>query len=503
MAGRYSKQKENRYARRKRKTIPKAKQGMVVAEPAQVPGGMDVASTTLAMGNLGADIGGAIPIPGAGMVGGVLGAGVGLATGLVQRQQAKEENKRMQAVKENTEKYGNFATNPMLQTRKELAKHGKDMKNAGLIEIEGKNGIGELHFDEEYNLKNIGTTPHSKGGDVVVAEEGDVVFPTQGNKKEQARIMNLASKAKKGNKRAYKKIEQERQSLPQSEGASQYPFGTQGVGFDDGMDDPRLTPVAPTGKMPKSDILKRFMDVNTLKGKEGAVTSNPQLPSEEIQKPEQEQKSTFEPDTVNNIMRHANITQNVIDSFSGTEGYSMTPLELERYQYQDMSAPRMQQAERNNMIRRANRRGMVGSKGQQVTQAAQDEVMAQQAIDQIAAEEIARKLQVDNLNTDLTNQELRHLTQEQMRGKDIEAKQRAVSRNLRRLGGKEIADMADVTQKAEYMQERNKKQDAMQSALYKMMAKNATSEYTLGAENLYNPDGSINEEAFNVIMKTK
>ena len=269
------------------------------------------------------------------------------------------------------------------------------------------------------------------------------------------------------------------------------------------MDDPRLTPVAPTGKMPKSDILKRFMDVNTLKGKEGAVTSNPQLPSEEIQKPEQEQKSTFEPDTVNNIMRHANITQNVIDSFSGTEGYSMTPLELERYQYQDMSAPRMQQAERNNMIRRANRRGMVGSKGQQVTQAAQDEVMAQQAIDQIAAEEIARKLQVDNLNTDLTNQELRHLTQEQMRGKDIEAKQRAVSRNLRRLGGKEIADMADVTQKAEYMQERNKKQDAMQSALYKMMAKNATSEYTLGAENLYNPDGSINEEAFNVIMKTK
>ena len=43
------------------------------------------------------------------------------------------------------------------------------------IEIEK----GEIVTDEDYNIKAVGKTPHSKGGDDIIVEQGDTVFPTQ------------------------------------------------------------------------------------------------------------------------------------------------------------------------------------------------------------------------------------------------------------------------------------------------------------------------------------
>jgi hypothetical protein len=60
--------------------------------------------------------------------------------------------------------------------------------NQQVIEIEGKT-TPEIHTDKNFNLKNLGSTPHSKGGDKVLAEEGDVVFPTQNSKAKYNKIM--------------------------------------------------------------------------------------------------------------------------------------------------------------------------------------------------------------------------------------------------------------------------------------------------------------------------
>jgi hypothetical protein len=57
-----------------------------------------------------------------------------------------------------------------------------------VIEIEGKK-TPEIHTDKNFNLKNLGTTPHSKGGDKVLAEEGDVIFPTQDSPQKYNKVM--------------------------------------------------------------------------------------------------------------------------------------------------------------------------------------------------------------------------------------------------------------------------------------------------------------------------
>jgi hypothetical protein len=200
-------------------------------------------------------------------------------------------------------------------------------------------------------------------------------------------------------------------------------------------------------------------------------------------------------------MRYGNVLNNTLDSMSGIEGYDTTGLALERYKTQDMTAPRLREANKANMVRRNNRQRLVGSKGQQVTQSAQDEVMAQGAADNIIDSEIQRKMGIENMNVDLANKENQFDTQEAMTKKNVEAQQRAGARNLGRLAVKESTDIADLNQQREYQQERNKKQDNMQSKLYEMMSENATREFTLGGDSLYNADGTLNDNAFGVMTK--
>ena len=68
-------------------------------------------------------------------------------------------------------------------------KKGANVSKTVLIEIEGKK-YPEIHTDKNFNIKNLGTIPHSKGGNVVKAKEGDVVFPTQNSEKKYNTVLN-------------------------------------------------------------------------------------------------------------------------------------------------------------------------------------------------------------------------------------------------------------------------------------------------------------------------
>jgi len=80
--------------------------------------------------------------------------------------------------------------------------------NTKVIEIEGK-GTPEIHTDKNFNLKNLGTIPHSKGGNKVVAEEGDVVFPTQNSPKKYNEIIDAVMSKDKY------KLKKEQAKLPE------------------------------------------------------------------------------------------------------------------------------------------------------------------------------------------------------------------------------------------------------------------------------------------------
>lgn len=518
MAGRYIKQRENKYAKLRRKKIPKAQQGLMVPESQPVPSGMDGVSSVTTMSQTGSQMGKKLG-PGGKIVGGIVGGVVGLATHGARKRQAKAENQRQGELADNYKRFGSSAVDPKLAMTGELAEHGLNKKNSGVIEIEAKKGIGELHYDKNYNLRNVGTKPHTKGGDKVRAEEGDVVFPVQGKPGEQKRIRGLVFKAKRGDKRAYAQLEQIREDLPQGSGGSEYAEG-------DGYVSPPEEDLIPEGdpeeggaKKVRTASLKTLRDLvdkreakvkarkaakgekDTLTRRERRIAKNLKEGDKEpgflkkFKEGQEKKKEEKEEGAPGDFNRMSNAIQNTLDGGSGIEGYDTTGLSLERYKYNDMSAPRMKEAEKHNAIRRANRQGMVGSKGQQVTQAAQDEVMAQDARDRIIAEEIGRKDQIGNMNVDLANVENRHATQEAITGKNTERAQRAAARNLRRLGISEFADIADVDQQRDYMMSIDQKLDAKDNALFQMYKDNASNIFSTKADAYHNEDGSINQNA--------
>jgi hypothetical protein len=98
-------------------------------------------------------------------------------------------------------------------------------KGTKVIEIEGKE-TPEIHTDKNFNVKNLGTTPHSKGGDKVLAEGGDIVFPTQNSPKKYNEIMNAIMKKDKY------KLKKEQSKLPEDK-VSKARFGMQVTGEEE------------------------------------------------------------------------------------------------------------------------------------------------------------------------------------------------------------------------------------------------------------------------------
>jgi len=86
-------------------------------------------------------------------------------------------------------------------------KDGRTIKKLVPIEIEGKK-YPEIHTDKNFNIKTLGTIPHSKGGNKVMAREGDVVFPTQNSGKKYVKVMDAI---KRGDKKTLESI---RKKLP-------------------------------------------------------------------------------------------------------------------------------------------------------------------------------------------------------------------------------------------------------------------------------------------------
>jgi hypothetical protein len=65
-----------------------------------------------------------------------------------------------------------------------------------VIEIEAQK-YPEIHTDSSFRIKNLGTRPHSVGGDKVLAEDGDIVFPTQSNGEKFFKTLNAISSGNK------------------------------------------------------------------------------------------------------------------------------------------------------------------------------------------------------------------------------------------------------------------------------------------------------------------
>ena len=105
--------------------------------------------------------------------------------------------------------------------RKWKCEDGKTISKNVVIEIEGK-GTPEIHTDKNFNIKNFGSIPHSKGGNKVLAKDGDVVFPTQNNHSKFMKIVGLIAA---GDKKA---LEKERQKLP-SDKSEKYADGGKNV----------------------------------------------------------------------------------------------------------------------------------------------------------------------------------------------------------------------------------------------------------------------------------
>lgn len=126
------------------------------------------------------------------------------------------------------------------QMRKGMKMKGK--YSIGEIEGDGskdyKDGIGEVHFDKNYNIKKIakGGKTHEEGGVKTVMQEGDSVFPTQNDKGKFKKVIALANRYKLNNdKNAKKQLDKIKDNLPTEEDYEEeghYPDGLKDYGLN-------------------------------------------------------------------------------------------------------------------------------------------------------------------------------------------------------------------------------------------------------------------------------
>lgn len=162
----------------------------------------DVLSSTTSMASAGAQFG-----PWGAAIGGITGLGVGLLN------KNKQDAANRQAIASNKTMALNRSVDgvdeSVDQKVQRFQKGGK--VNTKTIEIEGKK-TPEIHTDKNFNVKNLGSIPHSKGGNKVEASEGDIVFNTQNS---LAKYNKIASAISTGDVATLKK---EKNKLPEDSG---------------------------------------------------------------------------------------------------------------------------------------------------------------------------------------------------------------------------------------------------------------------------------------------
>lgn len=187
------------------------------------------------------------------------GVGMGIAAGVVSNIHQQRAKRKEEAAQKNAESYNEFVDN--LEGRdfrtenmvRAQARYGMKSNNKyENAEIEGDgsgsatNGIGEIHVDKNYNIKNVanGGKRHEDGGfKIDNLEDDDIIFPTQNNKKEYDRVLNLINRYKlRRDPRAKKELDRMRDRLPSDEdygydegNTKQYPEGF----YDDGGANPK------------------------------------------------------------------------------------------------------------------------------------------------------------------------------------------------------------------------------------------------------------------------
>ena len=169
----------------------------------------NVLSSAATMAASGAQFG-----PWGALAGGVIGLGTGLFQKSSQDKANREAKKRNQYLSSN--RAVSAEDESLYQAPQRFSKGGR--VKSKVIEIEGKK-TPEIHTDKNFNIKNLGTTPHASGGNKVVANEGDIVFNTQNSITKFNKIANAITT---GNKTILKK---EQNKLPEDK-SSKYPDGT-------------------------------------------------------------------------------------------------------------------------------------------------------------------------------------------------------------------------------------------------------------------------------------
>lgn len=149
--------------------------------------------------------------------GAAIGGAAGLGLGLLQK--SKQDAANRNAVVTNQDRKMNRAYVGEEDSINQAPQRFK--KGTKMIEIEGKK-TPEIHTDKNFNVKNLGTTPHSKGGDKVQASEGDVVFNTQNSLTKFNKIATAIQLRDKAT------LNKEKNKLPEDKG-SKNQTGNRGV----------------------------------------------------------------------------------------------------------------------------------------------------------------------------------------------------------------------------------------------------------------------------------
>tara|TARA_R110000822_G_scaffold2004_6_gene9542 strand:- start:2769 stop:4790 length:2022 start_codon:yes stop_codon:yes gene_type:complete len=217
-----------------------------VDEP-EVRDGLDIAASSASLAAQGAQAGATLGPWGA-VGGAVAGFGMGVAGGVAgqaREQRTFDKAEGRNEFVEDLEGRG-LRTNKYVRAQ---AKDGMKLKNKyETVEIEGDgsgavDGIGEIHVDKNYNIKNIakGARRHEDGGfKIDDLKEDDVIFPTQNSEKEYNRVMGAIKRWKlNGDSRAKKFLDSKSKALPTD---VDYGYDTEGKKYAEGKGTGSLMP---------------------------------------------------------------------------------------------------------------------------------------------------------------------------------------------------------------------------------------------------------------------
>lgn len=434
----------------------------------------DAGSSALSGAAQGASVGSALGPYGA-AIGAVAGAGRGMMQGKANYKNSVEANEN---AKELNAQYkmqgiGDTEIDPMTQSfQAKNGYHNSYEKGTKTIEIEK----GEVVTDEDYNIKGVGKTPHSQGGDDVVVEEGDTVFPTQ-KATDYKSLMTKIRDYKNGVKSAKTELDAEKNKLPSDSKKGKYPTGADEIIVD--------TPYGGGGdySTPQYSFNDPAPAVNNMTANEVAdipvYNETDKMDDWSPSKQRRGFNGDFDASNLNSAMKYANTAYNYNKSKEDVQGYEAEKPGYDKYKYQDTSAPQRRAAldaykmDQNNLDKTGGSRGQMQS---------YQGLAAQRYVrntGDINTQEGQRKLGVYNQNIGLENQARQMEYQDKLGARKYRQMGQGVQESYRGEAAKGLAEQAYMNEQMKYMKSRNKKQYEMDKLRLENMG---TDDYQIGSE---------------------